>query len=90
MKPKVGHLVLYRSYGTSNGEYLSKPRAAIITSVHVAAPGVGQDFVGLCIFNPTGLFFKQAVGYSKEPKPGCWSWPKTDGDKTCLNKKKTD
>lgn len=31
--------------------------------------------VGLAVLNPTGLFFDDAVEYSEQPKPGCWSWP---------------
>lgn len=33
MKPTVGRIVHYQSYGTPNGEYLPEPRAAIITEV---------------------------------------------------------
>jgi hypothetical protein len=69
MKPSIGRIVHYQSYGTPNGEYLPEPRAAVITSVGV----VGQ--VGLCVLNPTGIFFNDSVAYSDEPKPGHWSWP---------------
>lgn len=33
MKPTVGVIVHYQSYGTPGGEYLPEPRAAIITAV---------------------------------------------------------
>ena len=70
MKPTIGRIVHYQSYGTPNGEYLPKPIASIITQVHTDG-----EFVGLCVFNPTGLFFKESVQYSEEPKPGHWNWP---------------
>ncbi len=69
MKPSIGRIVHYRSYGTPGGEYLPEPRAAIITAV-----SDGND-VSLCVLNPTGLFFNEDVPYSQEPKPGHWSWP---------------
>lgn len=31
--------------------------------------------VSVVIFNPTGLYFKENLPYSDEPKPGHWSWP---------------
>lgn len=72
MKPTVGRIVHYQSYGTPGGEYTPQPRAAVITEV-------GQDddpmTVGLCVLNPTGQFFNRDVEYSETPKPGHWSWP---------------
>jgi hypothetical protein len=70
-KPSVGRIVHYQSFGTPNGEYLSEPRAAIITQVD---KGLTGD-VGLAILNPTGMFFTVRVPFSAEPKPGHWSWP---------------
>lgn len=67
-KPSIGRIVHYQSYGTPGGEYLSEPRAAIITDV------LDDEMVGLCILNPSGLFFTEAV-YSEPPKPGHWNWP---------------
>lgn len=77
MKPSVGRVVHYQSYGTPNGEYLPEPRAAIITEVD---DSFGTDErpetrVGLCILNPTGQFFNTNVRYAEEPTPGCWNWP---------------
>jgi hypothetical protein len=70
MIPSIGRIVHYQSYGTPGKEYDSLPRAAVVTEVG------GEDLqVGLCILNPTGLFFTRAVKFSAEPKPGCWSWP---------------
>lgn len=71
MKPTVGRIVHYQSFGTPNGEYTSLARAAVVTQVKDADPTV----VGLCIMNPTGLFFTAEVKFADPPKPGCWSWP---------------
>jgi hypothetical protein len=85
MKPTVGRIVHYQSYGTPNGEYRAKPRAAVIAecdpwptsewSIGVADEDDEKNYdVKLCILNPGGLFFAQAK-FSAEPKPGHWSWP---------------
>lgn len=71
MKPTVGVIVHYQSYGTPGGEYLPEPRAAIITEVHGGAAGE----VGVCILNPTGQFFNTSVPFAEEPSPGHWNWP---------------
>lgn len=70
VKPTVGRIVHYQSYGTPGGEYASLPRAAVITEVDP-----NGEHVGLCILNPTGQFFTRGVRYSEEPKPGHWNWP---------------
>ena len=67
--PTVGRIVHYQSFGTPKGEYKSKPIAAVITQVN------DDGSCGLCILNPTGMFFNTSVKYSEEPAPGCWSWP---------------
>jgi hypothetical protein len=77
-KPSVGRIVHYQAYGTPGGEYKPEPRAAIITQVCEpdrpdSIPEVPS--VGLAIMNPTGMFFNPRIAYSKEPKPGYWSWP---------------
>jgi hypothetical protein len=69
MKPTVGRVVHYHSYGTPGGEYLPMDRAAMITAVNE------DQTVDLCVLNPTGLFFNQGVAYSEDGKPGTWSWP---------------
>jgi hypothetical protein len=75
-KPSIGRVVHYQSYGTPGGEYESVPRAAIITQVPENDPnGNPNGFVGLCILNPTGMFFNPHVKYSETPKAGCWNWP---------------
>jgi hypothetical protein len=78
MKPSIGRVVHYHSYGTPGGEYLPLPRAATITEVGSAQLTPGADpveVVGLCVMNPTGLLFNQRVPFSEDPKPGHWSWP---------------
>ncbi|MDQ0254924.1 hypothetical protein J2S74_002306 [Evansella vedderi] len=68
MKPTVGRIVYYKSYGTPGGEYKSEDRAAIITNVHQGE----EDVVDLCVFNPGGLFFNLRV--SKGSNGGQWDW----------------
>lgn len=70
MKPSVGRIVHYQSYGTPGGEYLPEPRAAIVTAV-LEFPGD----VSLCVLNPSGMFFNERVEYAETPTPGCWNWP---------------
>lgn len=72
MKPTVGRAVHYQSYGTPGGEYKPLPRAATVTEVDEDG-----ETVGLCIMNPTGLFFTQHVKHAPDdkPTPGCWTWP---------------
>jgi hypothetical protein len=73
-EPTVGRIVHYHSYGTPGGEYLPEPRAAIITEVEQPSKGQPRK-VSLAVLNPTGLFFKEGLPYSEEPKPGHWNWP---------------
>ena len=95
MKPSTGSTVHYVSYGTPGGEYKSECRAAIITEVSGDAIPVGPeltgpDVVGLCVLNPTGLFFNRSVPYhegdtghdhtgaeipAKSYRGGSWHWP---------------
>ena len=64
----VGRVVHYVSYGTPNGEYEPEHRAAIITEV-------GPVLVGLCVLNPTGLFFNRDVRFDADCAGGTWHWP---------------
>lgn len=85
--PSVGRIVHYTSYGTPGGEYGKECRAAIITEVttHATRPGDENRYVGLCVFNPTGMFFNRDVPPEHledkiEPGPagrtgGTWHWP---------------
>jgi hypothetical protein len=61
VKPSIGRIVHYVSYGTPGGEYKSECRAAVITEVP-DVDGVPQT-VGLCVLNPTGQFFNRTVPY---------------------------
>lgn len=69
MTPSIGRIVHYQSYGTPRGEYLPAPRAAVITEYE------DDGTVGLCVLNPTGMFFNQGVPFAEEPTPGHWNWP---------------
>lgn len=80
MKPSVGRVVHYVSYGTPKGEYQSTCRAAIVTSVAATddVPGKDDDVttVSLAVLNPTGIMFNVQVQQSEfVTKPGTWHWP---------------
>lgn len=80
MKPSIGRIVHYVSYGTPGGEYPKTCRAAIITGLGEPLPypthGPGIDdlrpeeaeLVDLCVLNPTGLFFNQGVPQDERPE----------------------
>ena len=75
MKPSVGRIVHYVSYGTPGGEYTSQCRAAIVTYVHQ-----GGD-VSLAVLNPTGMFFLEQCCHSEGARPGgTWHWPEREDD----------
>lgn len=96
MKPTVGRIVHYVSYGTPNGEYQPEHRAAIITGVTGASKRIEdaetwQDIirdnntvryvVHLCVLNPEGLFFNKHVLQDEEGKAGgTWHWTERDDD----------
>lgn len=64
MKPSVGRIVHYVSYGTPGGEYSRECRAAIVTEVstqHWSSGGQMVPAVGLFVANPTGLFLNRDV-----------------------------
>jgi len=70
MEPSVARNVHYVSFGTPNGEFEPEHRAAIITQVYD-----GCTEVGLCVINPTGIFFNEGVLYDEDCRPGTWHWP---------------
>lgn len=70
MKPSVGRIVHYVSYGTPKGEYDSQCRAAIVTEVSE----VGEA-CGLAVFNPTGMFFNSCLHDESVKSGGTWHWP---------------
>jgi hypothetical protein len=90
-QPSVGRVVHYVSYGTPGGEYTSECRAADVTEVDSNDP----ERVGLCVKNPTGLFFhplaaggcryhrgdpSSAPGITALSYPGgTWHWPERVG-----------
>ena len=68
MKPSVGRIVHYVSYGTPGGEYKSECRAAVVTEVGEVWVPEGQEApagtpVSLAVLNPEGMFFNRGVGY---------------------------
>jgi hypothetical protein len=88
MKPSVGRTAHYVSWGSAvqpdgSQAYHSQCRAAVITETDTS------DTVGLCVLNPTGLFFNRTVtfdgGEARETatslcsgltyRPGSWHWP---------------
>jgi hypothetical protein len=84
VKPSVGRIVHYVSYGTPGGEFTSECRAAIVTAVddyQEAKPG-DENHIGavdLCVLNPTGMFFNRGLLNDEEGKAGgTWHWPKRE------------
>lgn len=71
--PSIGRVVHYVAFGTPGGEYpVGAHRAAIVTQVHPRE----SDVVGLCILNPTGMFFTPEVKFDASGRvPGTWHWP---------------
>jgi len=81
MKPSVGRIVHYVSYGTPGGEYTSQCRAAVITAVNESRDTSFPDVthilgVSLTVLNPEGMFFNQQVPFNEDEKRGgTWHWP---------------
>lgn len=77
-KPSVGRVAHYVAYGTPGGEFPAGIcRAAVITEVDVDHTGeVLSENVGLCVLNPTGLFFNRSIPHDENMKlPGTWHFP---------------
>lgn len=86
MKPSIGRIVHYVSYGTPGGEYTSECRAAVVTevgqvfdplppippghTVTMELPSKPVEVVGLCVLNPTGLFLNREVRQDEGGKAG--------------------
>ncbi|WP_326811636.1 hypothetical protein [Streptomyces scopuliridis] len=78
MKPSVGQIVHYVSYGTPGGEYTPQCRAAIVTELPNPSYN-DQEALALCVLNPTGMFFNQGIRHDETRKPGgTWHWPETE------------
>lgn len=71
--PRIGDVVLYHRYGTSDGTHLPEPSPAVVTKVWDALNGDCQLFV----MNPNGVYFN-TTPYSDKPKPGHWTYRKED------------
>ncbi len=76
-QPTVNRAVHYVSHGTPVREdgtqaFAAACRAATVTEVD-------GETVGLCVINPTGLFFHPladgGVVYDEDRGPGTWHWP---------------
>jgi hypothetical protein len=80
MRPSIGRIVHYVSYGTPGGEYTSTCRAAVIAEVcdiggpYVNTEDVPGDLCSLVVLNPTGLFFNDCE-HDEDRRPGTWHWP---------------
>lgn len=75
MKPSIGRVVHYVSYGTPGGEYTSECRAAVVTEVSPESKG-DDAIVSLAVLNPTGAFFNRGVVQDEDGKVGgTWHWP---------------
>lgn len=85
VRPTVGRIVHYTSYGTPGGEYPSVCRAAIVTAVDKYQEPTNGRFIGhvdLCVLNPEGLFFNRGVHESDREdnhRGGTWHWPEREG-----------
>lgn len=88
MKPSVGRIVHYVSYGTPGGEHKSECRAAIVTAVQPGGGKILPETISLAVLNPTGMFFNEDVPQDELPPPdkivagertahrgGTWHWP---------------
>lgn len=80
-QPTVGRMVHYVSYGSADGRYKSKCRASVVTETHLEPVGkhaaIFVPTIGICVLNPTGVFFDRYVRESDEHTGGTWHWPCT-------------
>ena len=76
--PSVGRDVHYVARGSADGRFPPVCRAAKVTEVNMA----DSRLVGLCVINPTGLFFHPLDGNpggcwqdEEGHEGGTWHWP---------------
>ncbi|MEU1883418.1 hypothetical protein ABZ470_39445 [Streptosporangium sp. NPDC020072] len=75
-RPSVGSFVHYVSRGSADGIYPAVCRTAVITEVDPD----DDARVGVCVFNPTGLYFHPLdLGGCAQAEEGhhggTWHWP---------------
>jgi hypothetical protein len=72
MKPTVGRIIHYFCEDSDKNELFALP--AIVIKI------VDEDDqrLKLYIIGNNYPYYADYVQYSKEPKVGCWSWPKRD------------
>jgi hypothetical protein len=77
VKPSIGRVVHYQSYGTPGGEHLPEPLAAIVTGVDdsFGTNDSPQTRVDLYVIYGNGCSHKANVEFAEEPTPGHWNWP---------------
>ena len=69
--PTIGRIVHYQAHGSPDGTHKPAPRAAVVTEVH------SETVVGLCVLNPTGMYFNSSCSLdeSESPRGGTSRWP---------------
>ena len=82
-KPSVARMVHYVSEGSplrkdGTQKYPGVCRSAVVTEA-AEDPSDPADVVGLCVLNPTGMFFRSLADggsvYSDGHEGGTWHWP---------------
>lgn len=82
-QPSVGRIVHYVSHGSpvlpdGTQTYAPQCRAAMVTEFAGRSSGEGGELVGLCVFNPEGMYFLRDAVHSEPDDAhlgGTWHWP---------------